>query len=297
MTEKFILSCESTVDLPYSYVENRDMPVIFYSYTVDGVEYEDDMCRTDDGFEKFFKLIDEGKVPTTSQINLYKYIDFFEDLLKGGKDILHIAFGSGLTPSVNNARQAAEQLKEKYPDQRIVIFDSSCACAGYGLLVDTAADLRDDGKSIDEIVKWLEENANKLHHQFFNSDMRYFKRSGRVSGPTATIATVLGICPIMRLDDKGKMVAYDKVRGKKNAIKKIVDEMVIHAGVNYNGKCFIAHANCLEDGKETETEVVRRLPQLEGKIKMFEIGTIISSHCGPGTVSLYFFGDERQPLK
>lgn len=296
MSSKFILSCESTVDLPFEYISGRNIPVIFYSYTVDGKEYVDDMLRDPNALPTFYNMLKAGKLPSTSQLNEFHYEEFFEEQVKKG-DLLHIAFGSGMTQSVRNAERAAKQLRDKYPDRKIIVIDSLCSSSGYGMLVDYAADMRDSGCSIEETEKWVMDNRQKIHHQFFSTELDHYRRSGRMSGATAMIATILGICPIMRLDDKGKMVAYDKVRGKKNAIKKIVDQMVIHAGVNYNGKCFIAHANCLEDGKETETEVVRRLPQLEGKIKMFEIGTIISSHCGPGTVSLYFFGDERQPLK
>ena len=137
----FILSCESTVDLPYSYVSGRNIPVIFYSYIVDGVSYVDDMGRNEDALPLFYDFIKQGKLPTTSQLNEFLYYDFFRDLLQKG-DVLHIAFGSGMTPSVGNAYKAAEKLREEFPDRKLVIIDSLCSCSGYGLLVDIAADLR-----------------------------------------------------------------------------------------------------------------------------------------------------------
>lgn len=299
MSKEFILSCESTVDLPYSYVEKREIPVAFYSYTIDGVEYPDDMGRDKDALPKFYKFLSDGKLPTTSQLILYRYLDFFEEILGKGKDILHIAFGSGMTPSVNNAKKAAEMLKEKYPDQKIVVIDSLCSSSGYGLIVDYAADMRDEGKSIDETAEWVENNSRTVHHQFFSADIKYFRRSGRVSGAAAMAASVLGICPIMRLDDNGKIIAYDKVRGKKNAIKRTIDEMLIHAqnGADYSGKCFVAHSNCESEALETIKSVEDNFPNLKGKIKICDIGTIIASHCGPGTVAVFFLGDERQPDK
>lgn len=297
MSEKFILSCESTVDLPYSYVSSRDIPVAFYSYTVDGVEYADDMGRDKEALPRFYGFLADGKIPKTSQLILYRYLDFFEELLAKGQDILHIAFGSGMTPSVNNAKKAAEMLKEKFPNQKIVVIDSLCSSSGYGLIVDYAADMRDEGKALEEVAKWVESNSHNVHHQFFSTDIKYFKRSGRVSGAAAMVASVLGICPIMRLDDKGKIIAYDKVRGKKNAVNRTIDEMLSHAngGADYSGKCFVSHSNCEAEALETVGKIEESFPNLKGKIKVCDIGTIIASHCGPGTVAVFFLGDERLP--
>ncbi len=294
MAEPFILSCESTVDLPYSYVNGRNMPVLFYPYTVDGQEYMDDMGRDPEALPRFYSLLEEGKIPTTSQLNLQTYLDFFGTLLPKG-DVLHIAFGSGMTNSVANAIQAAEQLKEKYPERKLVVIDSLCSSSGYGLLVDTAADMRDDGKSLEEIANWVRQNCNKVHHQFYSVDLKYFRRSGRMSGAAATVAAILNICPIMRLNSAGKIIAYDKVRGRKNAIRRTVDTMEEHAqgGRNYSGKCFICHSNSLEDAEQTKIAVKERFPNISGDIRICDIGTIIASHCGPGTVAVFFYGDER----
>ncbi len=294
MAESFILSCESTVDLPYAYVSGRNMPVLFYTYTVDGQEYTDDMGRDPEALPKFYSFLEEGKLPTTSQLNLQTYLDFFETLLPKG-DVLHIAFGSGMTNSVANALQAAELLKEKYPERKLVVIDSLCSSSGYGLLVDTAADMRDDGKSLEEIAEWVRQNCNKVHHQFYSVDLKYFRRSGRMSGAAATVAAILNFCPIMRLNSAGKIIAYDKVRGRKNAIRRTVDTMEEHAqgGRNYSGKCFICHSNSLEDAEQTKIAVKERFPNISGDIRICDIGTIIASHCGPGTVAVFFYGDER----
>lgn len=291
MSEKFILSCESTVDLPYDYVTGRNISVLFYTYQIDGTEYVDNMGRDKKELERFYEFIKEGKVPTTSQINEYTYFDYFENLLAKG-DVLHIAFGSGMTPSVNNARKAAETLKEKYPDRKLIIVDSLCSCCGYGLIVDSVADYRDTGANLEETAKYAEENCTRICHQFFSTDIKYFKRSGRVSGPAATVASILGICPVMHLDLKGKIVAYDKARGKKNAVNATVNEILEQAdnGRDYDGKCFIGQSNCMEDALMTATALEKAMPNLKGKIKIFDIGTIIASHCGPGTVAVFFFG-------
>lgn len=298
MERKFILSCESTVDLPYSYVHGREIPVIFYSYAVDGKEYPDDMGRDPQALTKFYSFLAAGKIPSTSQLNEYKYAEFFEELLKKG-DVLHIAFGSGMTPSVKNAVKAADMLKEQYPDRKLVVIDSLCSSSGYGMLVDGAANIRDSGCTLEETEQWVTDNRENVHHQFFSTDLKYYRRSGRMSGPVAAIGAILNICPIMRLDDKGKIIAYSKVRGKAAAIRKTLDSMEEHAvgGAAYSGKCFICHSNCLADAEETKAELKKRFPDIDGEIKICDIGTIIASHCGPGTVAVFFFGDKRAPFK
>lgn len=296
MADSFILSCESTADLPYSYVSGRNIPVLFYSYLANGQEYIDDMGRDPEALPHFYEMLKAGTLPSTSQLNTFQYTEFFEELLKKG-DLLHIAFGSGMTGSVKNALEAAEALREKYPERRLIVVDSLCSSSGYGLLVDMAADMRDRGDSMEAIAAWVEQNRNKVHHQFFSTDLKYFKRSGRVSGAAATVGAILNICPIMRLDDKGRIIAYDKVRGKKNAIRETLRTMEAHVqdGVNYAGKCFVCHSNCPVEAEETKAAVQARFPHISGEIRVCDIGTIIASHCGPGTVAVFFMGDERQP--
>ena len=294
MAKKYLLSCESTVDMPYSVIHGRGIQVLFYTYNVDGVDYTDDMCREPEALKRFYGFIADGKVPKTSQVNVYQYSEYFRSLLKQG-DVLHINFGSGMTPSVNNAVEAAAQLREEFPDRRIEVVDSLCSSSGYGLLVEEAADRWDAGMGMDELIRWLEEHRNLVHHQFFTSDIQYFRRSGRVSGPAAAIATILNICPILRLNAEGRIIAYDKVRGKKNAIRTTVEAMKRDAlgGTAYNGKTFICHANALADAEELKRQIAESFPQLKDSIRIYDIGTIIASHCGPGTVAVFFMGTER----
>lgn len=295
MKSEFILSCESTVDMPFSYINGRDIPVIFYTYNVDGTDYVDDMLRDPEALPRFYKMLDDGKLPTTTQLNVFQYEEFFDEQLQKG-DLLHITLGTGMTRSYQNACLAAEDMREKYPDRKIIVVDSVCSSSGYGMLVDCAADMRDRGATMEEIEKWLTDNRHNIHHQFFSTELKHYRRSGRMSGTTAMIATVLNICPIMRLDYKGSIIAYGKVRGKKNAVKTTVDTMEAHAqnGKNYNGKCFICHSQCLGDAEELKAAVEERFPNVHN-IRICDIGTSIASHCGPGTVAVFFFGDERTP--
>ena len=292
MEQKFILSCGSTVDLPYAYVQSRNIPVIFYSYFIGEEERVDDMLRDPQALPNFYETI-KTQMPRTSQVNTYKYVEFFDELLKKG-DVLHIAFGSGMSSSVQNAMNAAEQLREKYPERKITVIDSLGSSSGYGLLVDSAADLRDAGKTLEEVAQWVLENRNKVHHQFFSTDLKYFRRGGRVSGAAATIGTVLGICPLMYLNDEGRIIAYDKIRGKQNAMRRTIDMMEKHAegGREYSGKCFLCHSNCLADAEATKAAIMERFPKVPD-VRICDIGTIIGSHTGPVTVAIFFFGDER----
>ena len=297
MERQFTLSCCSTVDLPYSYMESRDIPVLFYTYVVDGVEYDDDMGRDPEALPRFYRFIREGKLPQTSQINVAAYMEFFERLLQKG-DLLHIAFTSGQSGSVHNAFLAAEELRQKYPDKKLIVIDSLCSSSGYGLLVDSAADLRDQGKSLEEVEQWVLAHRNRVHHQFFSSDMTQFRRTGRVSGAAATVAPVLNICPIMRLDDTGSIKAYSKVRGKKKAVEVTVETMAqcAEGGADYDGKCFVCHSRCPQDAQLLIDAIEQRFPRLKGRIRLCDIGTIIGSHAGPGTVAVFFYGNERPKM-
>ena len=295
MERKFILSCCSTVDLPYSYMQSRDIPVLFYTYVVDGQEYVDDMGRDPEALPRFYRFLEAGKLPQTSQINVGTYLDFFEAQLEKG-DLLHIAFTSGQSGSVHNAVAAAKLLQEKYPDKKLVVIDSLCSSSGYGLLVDAAADLRDSGATLEETARWVLENRNKVHHQFFSPTLTHSRRTGRVSGAAAMVATIMNICPIMRLDDKGAIKAYSKVRGKKKAPTGNVRGPPAPGGRDYDQRCFVCHSRCPEDAALLITALEERFPHLKGKIRLCDIGTIIGSHSGPGTVAVFFLGDERPTM-
>ena len=295
MNYAFQLSCESTVDMPYSYITGRDISVLFYTYSMDGVEYEDNMGRDAKAMADFFAKLKAGSLPSTSQINAFRYEEYFEALLQKG-DVLHINFGTGMTPSYRNALDAAAILREKYPQRKLVIVDSLASCMGYGMLVDDAADLRDAGKSLEEVEAWLLANRNKLHHQVLCTDLTQFKRSGRVSGPVALIGSILGICPIIRMNAEGKLISYAKARGKKAAIRMTVDEIAKHiqGGKDYKGKFFLGHSDCAEMCEEVADAICERFGFARERIRFGNIGAIISAHCGASTVAAFFYGDERE---
>lgn len=286
------LTCESTTDLSINYLTKRHIAAIPYTYCVDGVEYVDDMGEFDSR-ANFYKLLKQGKHPTTSQINIERYKNFFRQHLSQG-DVFHIAFDSQLSNSVFNAYAAAQELKKEFPNRRIVVLNSTCGCLGYGLFVDMLANMRDNGASLDELYDWARENRTKIHHRFFSTTLSYYRRSGRVSGPAATIGNILHLCPLLHLNREGKIIAHAKTMGTSKAIAKTLEEIAAHVedGANYKGRMWVAHSDCID----TANKVVEQLKSQyrNADVKLFEIGPVIGSHCGAGTVAVFFMGDERE---
>ncbi|WP_349948048.1 DegV family protein [Lacrimispora sp. BS-2] len=290
----FVLTCCSTVDMKKEFFEQRQIPYVCFHYTMDGVTYPDDLGQSIP-FPEFYSRIAKGAAPVTSQVNVEEYCDFFEPFLKEGKDILHLTLSSGISGTYNSACVAREEMSSKYPERKIVIVDSLGASAGYGLLTDAVADLRDKGVSLEEASEWVENNKLFVHHWFFSTDLTSFKRGGRISATSAMLGTVLNICPLMSVDGKGHLVPRQKIRTKKKAIHEIVNTMEAHAdgGRDYSGKCFISYSACENDAREVAALVEERFPRLSEKVLLNSIGAVIGSHTGPGTVALFFWGDKR----
>ncbi len=293
--QKFVLTCCSTADLTREYFDERNIPVVLFHYNLDGTEYADDFGKSISS-DVFYQKIKDGSTPTTSQVNVEEYINFFEPMLKEGRDILHVSFSSGLSGSFNSARIAREDLMEKYPDRKLFIVDGLGASSGYGLLVDAVADLRDNGVSIETARDWVEENKLNLHHWFFSTDLTSYIRGGRVSPAAGTFASILGICPLLNMNDEGKLIPRHKIRSKKKVIEEIVNKMELCAkdGLDYDGKCYISQSACYDDARAVADLIESKFKKLAQPVEIFNIGTVIGSHTGPGTVALFFFGNKRE---
>lgn len=289
----FILSCCSTVDLTDEYLKNRGIVYIPFHYTLGDKDYLDDMGKTMP-LSHFYKEMVNGKMTKTAQVNAEEYYAHFERFAKEGKDVVHVTLSSGLSGSYNSALIAKRQIEEKYP-VKIYVVDSLGASSGFGLLMEYLATMRDEGKSAEEIAKWAEENRLNFHHWFFSTDLTFYVRGGRVSKASGWFGTLLKICPLLNMNDEGKLIPRHKIRGKKRVSEVIVEKMIEHAekGAEYDGKCFISHSDCLNDALIVKNLVEENFPALKGKVEVFEIGTTIGSHTGPGTVALFFVGDKR----
>lgn len=293
-TYTYKLTCCSTADMPLAWFQERDIPFACFHFHMDGSDYPDDLGQSM-SFSSFYQKITDGAMPTTSQVNIEEFLEFFEPFLKEGLDILHISFSSGLSGSYNSACAAAEDLLERYPDRTIKVVDSLGASSGYGLIVDTAWEMRKNGASLDELYRWLEENRLCMHHWFFSTDLTHYKRGGRISPAAAAFGSILNICPLMNMNHKGELIPRRKIRGRKSVIAQMEKMMEEHArdGLHYSGKCFISNSACEQDAKEVAMLIEKNFPKLDGKVMINSVGTVIGSHTGPGTVALFFWGDER----
>ena len=301
----YVLSCCSTADLSRQHFQERDIHYICFHFYLNGRHYLDDLGESI-SFPDFYKAMADGAETKTSQVNEDEFVAYFTPFLEAGQDILHLCLSSGISGVYNSACIAQKTLQEKYPDRKIYIVDSLGASSGYGLIMDTLADLRDAGMGIDEIHDWIEENKLKLHHWFFSTDLTFYVKGGRISKAAGWFGTALRICPLLNMDNLGRLIPREKIRTKKKVISRIVEKMQVHArmveqmqshaqgGADYNGKCFISQSACYEDARAVADLVEAAFPHLNGKVLINSIGTTIGSHTGPGTVALFFWGDERK---
>lgn len=291
----YVLTCCSTADLPKEHFEKRNIPYTCFHFMMDGTEYPDDLGQTI-AFDDFYKRIENGAKPTTSQVSPEQFTEFFESFLKEGKDVLHVTLSGGISGTYNSAVTAANGLAEKYPDRKIYVVDSLAASSGYGLLMDMAADRRDEGMDIDGLHAWIENNRLRIHHWFFSTDLTSYYRGGRITKTSLLFGTLFHICPLLNVSNEGKLIPRNKYPGKKKVMSEIVKRMIEHAdgGREYNGKCFMCQSACYDDARRVADLVEAAFPNLAAPVMINSIGTVIGSHTGPGTVALFFVGDERK---
>ena len=247
-------------------------------------------------FPIFYQAMANGAETSTSQVNISEYLELFTPILESGKDILHVCLSSGLSGSYNSATSAALIAREQFPDRKIYIVDSLGASSGYGLIMETLADLRDEGMDIDTLHQWIEENKLRMNHWFFSTDLSFYVKGGRISKTAGFIGGVLGICPLLNMDEQGHLIPRSKIRSKKKVIQEILLRMEQYAdnGLDYDGKCFISQSDCYDDARALADLIEARFPKLNGKVVINYVGTTIGSHTGPGTVALFFWGRDRK---
>ena len=293
--DNFALTCCSTADLPAEFFETRKIPFAKFHFHMNDRDYPDDLGASIP-FSEFYEMIRKGAMPTTSQVNVEDYIAMFEPILREGRDVLHITLSSGISGTYNSACAAADQIKDQYPDRKLYIVDSLCASTGYGLLMEYLSDMKDSGKTIDECRDWAEENKLNIHHVVMPTNLTSLLRGGRLSAASYAVGSILGICPIIEVNDEGKLVPRAKIRTKKKAMQELVNRMEAHAagGLSYDGKCAIAQSDCMEDAIALKDLIEKKFPNLKDKVEIDNIGTVIGSHTGPGTLVVFFMGDRRQ---
>ncbi len=291
----YIISCCSTADLSREHFEKRKIHFICFHFMLDDITYEDDLGKSIP-FDQFYQKMADGAMTKTSQVNAEEFTTYFRQFLEKGQDILHLTLSSGISGVYNSACIARDILSEEFPDRKIYIVDSLAASSGYGLLMDAIADKRDSGMDIDTLYQWTQENLLLLNHWFFSTDLTFYIRGGRISKASGTIGNLLNICPLLNVNNEGKLIVREKVRTKRKVIKEIVAKMEETArdGLDYDGKCYISQSACYEDARAVADLIEAKFPKLDGKVEIYSIGTVIGSHTGPGTVALFFWGKKRE---
>lgn len=289
---EYIISTDTSCDFPLEYVKQHQLPLVTLFYSIDGVTGENG-CPSSDVLKNFYDKMRAGSMTKTQQASIEDTEKVFREILQEGKDILHIAFSSGLSGTANAARLAAENMMEEFPGRKTIVIDSLCASLGQGLLVDYALKLQQQGKTMEETAKWLEDHIQNICHLFTVEDLKYLQRGGRISKTTALVGTMIGIKPVLHVDPEGKLVSISKVRGRKQSIQALVNKMEENIG-KYRGEkqpIFISHGDCIEDANYLAELVKERFGYDEFLIN--DVGPTIGAHSGPGTLALFFMGETR----
>lgn len=288
---EYVIVTDSSADLDAAEVKELDLQVIPLKFTLNGVTYSDYPDNRDMDPHEFYDRLRSGEVATTAALNLEDAKGVFEPILKDGKDVLMLAFSSGLSSSCQACLLAAGELAEEYPDRKIHVVDTLCASRGQGLLVYHTVMKKRAGATLEEARDFAENNKLHLCHWFTVDDLMFLKRGGRVSATAAALGTMLSIKPVLHVDDEGHLINMSKSRGRKGSIKAMVDkaaELAIDPG---NQTMFICHGDCLEDAQQLAQMVEERFGTKD--IRIGYTGTVIGAHSGPGTLALFFLGEHR----
>lgn len=288
--KEYIITTDDTCDMPESFYEEHQIPYVSLNCMVNGQIFNKEH-RADP--HEFYEWMRSGAMPTTSQANAEDVKNCWLPYMEKGMDILHLGFSSGLSGSFNSARIAAEELMEEYPGIRIRVVDSLCASMGEGLLLFYAVQQKEQGKSLEEVGDFLEENKLHLCHVFTVDDLFHLHRGGRVSKLSAIVGTMVGIKPMLHVDNEGHLILLSKVRGRKRALAELVKMMDERVGSykDRNRTVFISHGDCEEDARMV-ADLVREKYHIQD-IRFHTIGATIGAHAGPGTVALFFLGEKR----
>lgn len=287
----YLITTDTTADLPESYIQEKTLGIMSLSYTLEGVTYE---RGHDLPVKDFYEKMRSGSLPTTSQVNPENAKALFLELMtEHDCDILHLAFSSGLSGSYNSCRIAAAELEEEHPEHKVIVIDTLCASLGEGLLVHKAWENRENGMTLEENAKWVEENKLHIVHNFTVDDLFHLYRGGRVSKTAAFIGTMINLKPILHVDDEGHLIPLSKVRGRKKSLITLVDSMEQQMGSyrDQNNIVFISHGDCIEDANYVASLIKERFGIDSFLINY--VGPTIGAHSGPGTMALFYMGEYR----
>ena len=287
----FTILTDSSADLGEDLVREMDIQVLPLSFTIQDKTYHNYPDNRELDPHVFYQMLREGQTATTAAVNVEQYLQAMEPELQAGRDVLVLAFSSGLSATYNSSSVAADELREKYPDRKIYTVDTLCASLGQGLLVWMAAKERAAGKTIDEVRDWAVGHKMSICHQFTVDDLHFLKRGGRISSTTAFVGSMLQIKPVLHVDNDGKLMTVAKARGRRAALKALVDKMEQTAIDPKDQTVFISHGDCLEDA-QLVAQMVKDRFGVE-PIYLNYVGPVIGAHAGPGVLALFYVGVER----
>ncbi len=287
----FVILTDSSADLSAEMAQKLNVEILPLGFVMDNQTYRNYPDNREMDPHVFYDRLRSGDAATTNAVNVAQYVEALEPMLQAGKDVLILAFSSGLSTTYNSSRLAVEELSSKYPERKLYTVDTLCASLGQGLLVWYAARERDRGHSIEEVRDWVEDRKLNLCHQFTVDDLYFLKRGGRISAATAVVGSMLHIKPVLHVDDEGHLINIGKVRGRQAALKALVDRMEETAIDSGSLTVFISHGDCLEDA-QTVAEMVKKRFGVE-EIYINYVGPVIGAHSGPGTVALFYIGTNR----
>lgn len=284
----YVIISDSTCDLPADIQKELNLVTLNLTYEVDGVQHIGDSMP----IEELYSKMRNGSVTKTSQVTPQEYLHEFESWVQKGYDVLYLAFSSALSGSYNSARNAVEELREQYPEAKLYAIDTLCASLGEGLLVYLAFQKKQEGLSIDQLHDWVMETRLHLCHVFTVDDLFFLHRGGRVSKTAAIAGSILGIKPLLHVDDEGRLMPVTKIRGRKQSLEKLVAMMDERIGNWENKTIAICHGDCLEEAKFVAELCKKRLGKNIRVIIGFT-GPVVGAHSGPGTMALFFLGETR----
>lgn len=285
------ITTDSTSDLPLEYYKENNVACIGMQFRLGDKDYAEgpDMAITP---HEFYDALRAGTPSSTVQVNTFEFVDFAEPVLAAGDDLLHIAFSSGLSGTYESCVRGAQELAVKYPERKVVVVDSLAASMGEGLLVYYAVENLKSGMSLEDNARWLEDNKLHLCHWFTVDDLMHLHRGGRVSKTSAVFGSMLSIKPVLHVDDDGHLILVSKSRGRQASLQALADRMKATVFDNVKEQMiFISHGDCLEDAEKL-ADILRKTLGVT-KIMIHNIGAVIGSHSGPGTVALFFLGSQR----
>ena len=281
---------DSSCDLGINFIEENNIELIPLLLNLDGETLKDDLGKSL-GYREFYEKLRAGSMPSTSQINIYTFEEKFKELLDKGYEILYIGLSSALSGTFNSANMARNNILEENPNAKIAVVDSISVSMGLGMLIKKAYEMINEGKMLEEIVQWIEENKSKVIHAILVDDLKHLKRGGRLSASSAAVGSILNIKPLLKLNNSGAVEAAEKVKGKKKALKRLAS-IVKEKAINIENEIlYIMHGDALEEAQYLKEMILQELNFKDVKVEY--IGTVIGTHGGPGTIATVFWGNER----